>query len=41
MTRVLPAGSPTRLAEGKTEKASTNDSENVMASPGASSGIVM
>ena len=41
MTRVEPAGSPTRFADGKTEKASTNESAKVMASPGASSGRVM
>src|SRR5947209_5806625 len=41
MTRVEPAGSPTRTADGKTLKASTKVRQNVVARPGASSGRVM
>ena len=41
MTRVVPAGSPTRIADGKTLKASTKVRQNVVARPGASSGRVI
>ena len=38
MTRVGPDGAPTSTAEGNTENACTKARQNVVASPGASSG---
>jgi hypothetical protein len=41
MTRVGPAGAPSRIADGNTEKACTNDRHSVNARPGSSSGNKM
>ena len=38
ITRVGPAGAPSKTAEGKTEKACTKDKQMVMASPGINKG---
>src|SRR2546430_2709574 len=41
MTRVGPAGEPSKMAEGNTENACTNDRQKHIARPGASSGREM
>ena len=41
MTRVGPAGAPSRIAEGNTEKACTKDRQSVIAKPGSSNGNKM
>ena len=41
MTRVAPAGSPTKTAEGNTANVATNESAAAMATPGIMSGSVI